>query len=252
MKLIFAGLLFAAAALPASAAEGKKPILLVLTNHGDLGDTGKPTGFFLSEAAHPWKVFRSAGYPVEIASPVGGWAPLDPKSFDLGDPVNAAFWKEFGGEASGRRGVKGTLSLSKVDPSAYAAIFFAGGHGAMWDFPDSASVRSVTTSIYEGGGAVGAVCHGPAALVGVKLSGGNPLVGGTKVASFTDNEEKAVGLVEVVPFLLESRLRSLGAKPVPAENFAENAVLDGRLATGQNPASATRTANLLLRALAGS
>jgi len=227
----------------------QKPILLVVTNHGELGKTGTPTGFFLSEAAHPREVFRKAGYPVEIASPNGGFAPVDPKSFDLKDFANRDFWEKFGSEESGRKGMAHTLVLAELDPAKYSAIFFAGGHGAMWDFPDDAAVRKLAAAIYEQGGVVGAVCHGPAALVGIKLSGGTALVAGKKVAPFTNAEEQAVGLTSVMPFLLEDRLKAAGALPVPAANFSENAVADGRLVTGQNPASAKRTAELLVEVL---
>lgn len=234
-----------------AAEQGKKPILLVLSNHGELGTTGKPTGFFLSEASHPWKVFRDAGYPVKLGSPIGGFAPVDPKSHKLEDPANAAFWTEFGGKKDDRDGVRETLALPEVKAEDYAAVFFAGGHGAVWDFPDSAALKKITAEIYESGGAVGAVCHGPAALVDVKLSDGSMLVAGKKVAPFTNAEEKAVELTEVVPFLLEDKLKQAGATLSPGENFKENAVRDGRLVTGQNPASATRTAELVIEALKG-
>jgi len=249
VKLAIACLCFLFTTFPGHAEPAKKPILLVVSNHGDLGNTGKLTGFFLSEAAHPWEVFREAGYTVEIASPAGGFAPVDPKSYDLKDPANAAFWKEYGIEAGGRRGIGKTVSLEKVDPAQYAAIFFAGGHGAMWDFPNNPAIQKVASAIYEQGGAVGAVCHGPAALVGIKLSDGKALVDGKKVAPFTNAEEAAVGLTSTVPFLLEDKLKAAGATPEPKTNFQENAVLDQRLATGQNPASATKTAKLLVEAL---
>jgi putative intracellular protease/amidase len=236
---------------PVHAAE-KKPILLVLTNHGELGQTGERTGFFLGEAAHPWEVFTAAGYDVRLASPRGGFAPLDAKSFDLDDPANAAFWKKFGAEKEGQRGIPETLALDKVDPTDYSAVFFAGGHGTMWDFADSAALQKVTAAIYEQGGAVGAVCHGPAALVNVRLKDGKPLVAGRKVAVFTNSEEEAVELTDVVPFLLETELTNAGATVVPAPDFSENAIRDGRLVTGQNPASAKKAATLLLEALSGS
>ncbi len=242
-------LLFLALAAPFVAWAEQKPILLVVTNHGELGNTGKPTGFFLSEAAHPWEVFREAGYPVQLASPRGGFAPVDPKSFDLKDTANETFWKKFGSEEGDRKGIRETLALEKVNPADYAAVFFAGGHGAMWDFPESSALQKVAGSIYEQGGVVAAVCHGPAALVGITLSDGTPLVRGKKVAPFTNAEERAVELTEVVPFLLEDRLKAAGAIPVPAANFRENAVADGRLVTGQNPASATMTARLLVKSL---
>lgn len=236
---------------PAHAAE-KKPILIVLTNHDELGQTGERTGFFLGEAAHPWEVFSAAGYTVLLASPRGGFAPLDPKSLDLQDPANAAFWKKYGVEKEGQGGVPDTLSLTEVDPADYSAIFFAGGHGTMWDFADSTALQEVTAAIYEQGGAVGAVCHGPAALVNVRLSDGKPLVAGRNVAVFTNSEEEAVKLTNVVPFLLETALTKTGATVVPAPDFQENAIRDGRLITGQNPASAKKAATLLLEALSGS
>lgn len=233
------------------AAPVKKPILLVLTNHAKLGDTGKRTGFFLSEASHPWEVFSKAGYPVTLASPIGGFAPLDPKSYDLKDEANAAFWKKSGSgeEKDGTLGVKGTKAIGDLNPADFAAVFYAGGHGTMWDFRESKDIQKFTATVYEDGGAVGAVCHGPAALIDVKLTNGNPLVKGKKVAGFTNAEEEAVKLTEIVPYLLQTELEKAGATHVPAENFTENAVLDGRLATGQNPASAKKTAELLLEAL---
>jgi putative intracellular protease/amidase len=233
-------------------AQVKRPILLVLTNEAKLGKTQGRTGFYLSEAAHPYDVFKKAGYKVTLASPLGGFAPLDPKSFDEKDPANAAFWKEYGSgaEKNATLGVKETISLNEVNPADFSAIFFAGGHGTMWDFRGNKDVSRVTATIYEDGGAVGAVCHGPAALVDVKLTDGTPLVKGKKVAAFTNDEEEAVGLAGVVPFLLQSKLEEAGATHVAAENFAENAVADGRLVTGQNPASAAKTAELLVAALA--
>lgn len=247
MKLLLvAASLFLAVSIHAA---DEKPILIVFTNHGELGQTGKPTGFFLSEAAHPWEVFRKAGFTVALASPQGGFAPVDPKSFDLKDPANAAFWKEYGGKHGNLEGITETLALKNADPSDYAAILFAGGHGSMWDFSQSKDVASLAAKIYENGGAVGAVCHGPAALINIKLSDGSNLVAGKKVAGFTNAEEKAVELTEVVPYLLQDELTKSGAIIVPGENFKENAVRDGRLATGQNPASATKTAQLLVEAL---
>jgi putative intracellular protease/amidase len=248
--LTTAALVFTAAASSA-VAQVKKPILLVLTNEAKLGKTQGRTGFYLSEAAHPYEVFTKAGYKVTLASPLGGFAPLDPKSFDEKDGANAAFWKEYGSgaEKNATLGVKQTISLSGVNPADYSAVFFAGGHGTMWDFRGNKDVNRVAATIYEDGGAVGAVCHGPAALVDVKLSDGTPLVKGKKVAAFTNEEEEAVGLAGVVPFLLQSKLEEAGASHVAAENFQANAVADGRLVTGQNPASATKTAELLVAAL---
>jgi putative intracellular protease/amidase len=145
--------------------------------------------------------------------------------------------------------VEKTVALGDVDPKQYAAIFFAGGHGAVWDFLDSQVVKKITVAIYENGGAVGAVCHGPAALVNVKLSDGSRLIAGKQTAVFTNAEEQASGLTEVVPFLLQSAFEKAGAKVIVAPNFAENAIRDGRLVTGQNPASAKKAAELLIEAM---
>jgi putative intracellular protease/amidase len=245
MRVLFLPLLTAAIAHAAD----PKAILLVLTNHSELGDSGKLTGFFLSEATHPYEVFTKNGNPVTLASPKGGFAPLDPKSLDLKDEANSAFWKKFGNGNVDKPGVEKTISLSDANPKEYGAIFFAGGHGAMWDFPESAPLKKITAGIYENNGAVGAVCHGPAALVNVKLADGKLLIAGKKTAVFTDSEEKAVKLTDTVPFLLQTTFEKAGATVETAKDFSENAVRDGRLVTGQNPASAKKAAELLLEAL---
>lgn len=229
----------------------EKQILIVLTNHGDLGDTGKKTGFFLGEASHPWEVFQDAGYTVKLGSPKGGFAPLDLKSKNLDDPANKAFWEKYGSgeEEKGNLGVQQTVNLSEVTPGEFKAVFFAGGHGTMWDFRHSDAVQKVAAEVYENGGVVAAVCHGPAALVDVKLKDGSALVKGKKVAGFTNAEEEAVNLEKVVPYLLQTDLEKSGGEFVAGENFKENAVRDGRLVTGQNPASAKKTAELVVEAL---
>lgn len=234
------------AAIPLHAKE-KPAILLVLTNHGQLGETGKPTGFYLSEAAHPWEVFRQADFQVVLATPNGGPAPVDPKSHPSDDTVSNAFWEAYGD--TGGKAVPKTLSLKEVNPKDYAAVFFAGGHGTMWDFAVSPDVTRIVEQIDRQGGVVAAVCHGPVALVNARQPSGEPLVKGRKVTVFTNAEEEAVELTSVVPFLPESRLRELGAEMIPGESFKENAVRDGRLVTGQNPASATRAAELVVEAL---
>ncbi|WP_214324152.1 type 1 glutamine amidotransferase domain-containing protein [Nonomuraea sediminis] len=216
-----------------------KRILIVLTSHAELGDTGRGTGFYVSEAAHPWEVFTRAGFEVEFASVAGGAPPRD--GVDLDDPVQRRFLDLPGLDATPR--------AAEVDPARYDAILFAGGHGTMWDFPDNPGLAAVTRAVYENGGVVSAVCHGPAALVGVTLSDGAPLVAGRRVAAFTDKEEAAVGLTDVVPFLLASRLRELGAEHVPAPDFQAQVVSDGRLVTGQNPASAAGVAEAVVEAL---
>jgi putative intracellular protease/amidase len=235
--------------LGAFAQETTKFILLVVTNHAELGDTGKKTGFYLSEAAHPYKVFDEKNYFVTLASPEGGFVPIDPKSMDLKDPANKSFWEKHSNMNEEKPGLPLTKALSEVDPAKYSAIFFAGGHGAVWDFPENKDIKRITSAIYEKGGAVGAVCHGPAALVNVKLSDGSLLIAGKKTAVFTNSEEEAVKLTETVPFLLQTAFEKAGAKVIPAKDFSENAIRDGRLVTGQNPASAKKAAELLLEAM---
>lgn len=209
-----------------------KPVLCVVTSHPIRGDSGEPTGFAMVELTHPLEVFEAEGIPVEIASIRGGHPPID--FFDLTDPVNDRFWKD----RTFRDQLANSLILAELDPSRYSAVFFAGGHGTMWDFADSAAVQRVICDIWEAGGVVSAVCHGPAALVNATLSDGSYLVAGKKVAAFTDDEETEVGYTEVVPYLLASTLKSRGALLQPAPNWTENVVVDGRLVTGQNPSSA--------------
>ncbi len=218
-------------------------VLIVLTSHADLGDTGRKTGFYLPEAAHPWKVFTGAGYRVDFVSPKGGEAPAD--GVDLNDPVQQAFLDD----ADAAAAVRNTLTPEQVDPSDYDVVFYAGGHGTMWDFPDNAALAKVAADVYESGGVVAAVCHGPAGLVNIKLSDGSYLLQDKEVSAFTNEEEAAVGLTEVVPFLLQTRLTERGARHTGTENFAAHVVADGRLVTGQNPASATGVAERVVEAL---
>lgn len=213
--------------------KATKPVLVVMTSHGMKGESGEQTGFYLSEVTHPVAVLETAGIAVEYASIQGGEPPVD--GLDLDDPTNARYWND---EAF-RKAIAASKRLSDVDPNAYAAIFFAGGHGAMWDFPTSEAVNEKTRAIWEAGGVVGAVCHGPAALVNVKLGDGSYLVSGRKAAAFTDSEESAVGLQDVVPFLLSTRLTERGADMQPGADWTAKVVVDGKLVTGQNPQSAT-------------
>jgi putative intracellular protease/amidase len=210
--------------------------LIVLTSHATLGDTGRSTGFYVSEAAHPWEVFTKAGHTVSVASVLGGDPPRD------GDPAGHDDFLAFLGHD--------TPAVGDLDPTAFDAVFLAGGHGTMWDFADSTALQSLLRQVYEQGGVVGAVCHGPAGLVGVTLTGGGHLVAGRDVAAFTDEEERAVGLTDVVPFALQRRLEALGARHTGTAPFQPWVVRDGRLVTGQNPASATGVAEAMLDALA--
>jgi putative intracellular protease/amidase len=208
-------------------------VLFVLTSYDTLGSTGKETGFYLSEVTHPYAVFEKANIEVEFVSPKGGKAPMT--GVELDDPINKAFLEDPTKVAK----VENTLTPEQVDPARYDAIFYAGGHGTMWDFPNNDQLARIAASIYEKGGVVGAVCHGPAGLVNIKLADGAYLVDGKTVSSFTNEEEEAVGLSDVVPFLLESTLIERGATHTKAPNFQPHVVVSERLVTGQNPASAT-------------
>ncbi|MEU1880133.1 type 1 glutamine amidotransferase domain-containing protein [Streptosporangium sp. NPDC020072] len=214
-------------------------IAIVLTSHGELGETGRSTGFYVSEAAEPWEIFTEAGHEVEVVSVAGGVPPRDGENAD--DPVQRRFLDVLGE----------TVRVADLEPERYDAVFFAGGHGAMWDFPGDPGIGRLTRGVHERGGVVAAVCHGPAALVDLELSDGKPLVAGRRVAAFTGSEEEAVGLTAVVPFPLAERLREQGAEHVPAADFAAQVVTDGRLVTGQNPASARGVAEEVVRVLAG-
>lgn len=215
--------------------------LLVLTSHDDLGGLRK-TGYYVGEAADPWRVFADAGYTVDLASVAGGVPPEDGRDED--DPTQRAFLDDPRIAAQ----LRDTASLAEVDASGYDIVFFVGGHGAMWDFPTSPEVARVGREVYESGGVVAAVCHGPAALLNLTLTSGEPLVAGKRVAGFTNDEEAAVGLTDTVPFLLADALTAKGATHVPGPNFTENVIADGRLVTGQNPQSAAGVARSALTA----
>jgi len=221
-------------------------ILFVLTSHDRKGT--KPSGYFLSEVTHPHEVLSKAGYVIDFVSPRGGKAPVEPDSMDLKDPINATFWAD----AGLRLAVEETHTPEGLAADDYVAIFFAGGHGAMWDLPDSLTLSTLAARIYEQGGVVGAVCHGPAGLVNVKLVDGSYLVAGKDVAAFTNDEERAVELDKTVPFLLADRLTERGARHHPAPNWQPNVVVSGRLVTGQNPASATGVGEAMVKLLASS
>lgn len=223
--------------------SGNKRVLLVLTSNDDLGGV-RGTGYYVGEAAEPWQVFTRAGYTVDVASIAGGVPPEDGRDDD--DPIQRAFLTDARIAAQ----LSNTRALADVDPGEYDAVFFVGGHGTMWDFPTAPSVAALGRDVYESGGVVSAVCHGPAALVGIVLSDGTPLVDGKRVASFTNDEEAAVGLTGVVPFLLADALTGKGATHVPAPNFTENVVSDRRVITGQNPQSAAGVARAVVAALA--
>lgn len=218
-------------------------VLFVLSGHSTKGSTGQPTGWYLSEASHPWRALHEQGIEVDFMSPLGGKPPVD--GFDLKDPANKEFWEN----KEVQKKLENTLTPEQVNFENYEAIHFVGGHGAMWDFPNNESIAKIAADIYENNGIVSAVCHGPAGLVNIKLSDGSYLLNGKTVAGFTNAEEKEVGLTEVVPFLLADKLTERGARHIPAENWSNNVQVDGRLITGQNPQSAATVGEKLAEQL---
>lgn len=230
-------------AVPEEKPKTAGKILFVVTSHGELGNTGRKTGYWLSEVTRPWKVLKDAGYEIDFMSPKGGECPVEGQN--PSDPVNKAFAQDL----SAQKKINFTIKPSEVKPEEYKAIFFAGGHGVMWDFPDNKELAAITSKIYENGGVVAAVCHGPAALINVKLSNGKFLVDGKKINSFTNSEEKGIGLDKVVPFALETALVKRGAKFQSSDNFQSHVVVNDRVITGQNPMSATAVGDAIRIAL---
>lgn len=219
-----------------------KKILFVVTSHDKKGSTGQPTGYYLSEVSHTWEVLKDVGYEIDFVSPQGGKAPVD--GFNLNDATNKKFWDD-----NDRNKIENTLKPSVINAKDYAAIFYAGGHGTMWDFADNAELASIASKIYEQGGIVSAVCHGPAGLVNIKLSNGKYLVDGKKINAFSNEEEIAVKLENVVPFMLEAKLIERGAKFEKSGLWQAHVTVDQRVITGQNPASAKGVGEALLKEL---
>jgi putative intracellular protease/amidase len=221
----------------------KKKILFVITSHDKKGSTGQPTGYYLGEVSHPWEVLHNAGYEIDFVSPKGGKPPVD--GFDLSDPVNKSFWEN----VKYKNKIENSLKPSEVKADEYVAIFFAGGHGAMWDFADNEELALIARKIYEKNGIVSAVCHGPAGLVNIKLSNGKYLVEGKKINAFTNEEETAVKLDKEVPFLLENKLSERGAKFEKSALWQQHVTVDQRVVTGQNPQSAKAVGEAVLAEL---
>ena len=228
-------------AATATAAAGKK-ILIVVSSHDRKGKD-LVAGFWFPELTHPAKVFSEAGYAFDIASPQGGMPPFD--GFDLKDEGNSWFWIQPGL----RNRLANSLPLSQVDPSRYAAVMLVGGHGPMWDFVNNSRLHAIVRSIYERGGIVSAVCHGPAGLLDLKLSDGSPLIAGRRLTAFTNEEEVSRQYDKLIPFELESALKAQKAVFEESAVFQSRVVIDGRLITGQNPASARPFGEALVAAL---
>ena len=222
-------------------------ILMILTSHDRLGDTGVKTGFWLEEFAAPYYVFRDAGADITLASPKGGQPPLDPKS-DAPDAQTDAT-RRFRADAAATAALAATHPLTEIDVAGYDAVFYPGGHGPLWDLAHDAHSIGIIEAALAAGKPVGLVCHAPAALKNTRAPDGSPLVKGRKVTGFTNGEEAAVGLTEVVPFLLEDMLKANGGDYSKGPDFGVYTVQDGMLITGQNPASSAEVAERVVGAL---
>ena len=224
-------------------------ILMVLTSHDQLGNTGRKTGFWLEEFAAPYFVFKDAGVKLTLASPKGGQPPLDPKS-DLPENQTPAMTR-FKEDKTAQQALANTVALSSVNSEDFDTVFYPGGHGPMWDLAEDPISVALLESFYNSGKPIALVCHSPGVLRHVKYRG-EPLVKGKHVTGFTDGEEEEVQLTKVVPFLVEDELLRLGAIFEKKANWQPFAITDGRLVTGQNPASSTSAAQALLKLMTGS
>lgn len=225
-------------------------ILIVLTSHDVLGDTGKKTGFWLEELAAPYYVFKDAGVDMVLASPKGGQPPLDPKS-DLPD-FQTDMTRRFQADKAALEALADTVPLASVDAADFDAVFYPGGHGPLWDLAESPVSIALIEAFDRAGKPLGLVCHAPGALRHVKAANGQPIVSGRKVAGFTNGEEAGVELTDVVPFLVEDMLKANGGLYEKGADWAPYIVEDGALITGQNPASSEGVAQALVKRLAAS
>ena len=222
-------------------------VLMVLTSHDTLGDTGRKTGFWLEELAAPYYIFKDAGAQITLASPKGGQPPLDPVSNAPESQTEDT--RRFEADAEATEALAQTRKLSDLDEADYDTVFYPGGHGPLWDLTEDAHSVALIEAFYAAGKPVGLVCHAPGVLRDVKGTDGEPLVRGRKVTGFTNSEEEGVGLTQIVPYLVEDMLRSKGGSFVHGPDWAPFTVQDGRLITGQNPASSAQTATRLIAAL---
>jgi len=222
-------------------------ILIVLTSHDTLGNTGRKTGFWLEELAAPYYAFREAGAEVVLASPAGGQPPLDPKSNE--PAFQTELTRRFEADAAANAQLASTLRLDSVAQGDFDAVFYPGGHGPLWDLAEDADSIELIESFLAANKPVALVCHAPGVLRHVKNPDGSPLVSGREVTGFTNTEEAGVELTDIVPFLVEDELKAKGAIFKRIEDWASYVVTDGLLITGQNPASSAATAGALLQAL---
>lgn len=222
-------------------------VLFVLTSHDKLGDTGKPTGFWLEEFAAPYYVLKDAGAEITLASPKGGQPPLDPKSDEEDAQTDATM--RFYEDSEAQAELANTRKLSEVSAQAYDAVFYPGGHGPLWDLYQDATSVHLIEEFVKADKPVAAVCHAPAVLANVRSDLGAPFVNGRRVTGFSNSEEEAVGLTDVVPYLLEDVLKEKGGQYSKGDDWAPYVVVDGKLITGQNPASSEPAAQELLKQL---
>jgi len=219
-------------------------ILMVLTSHDQLGNTGKKTGFWLEEFAAPYYVFKDAGAHVVVASPKGGQPPLDPKSDDPASQTPAT--QRFRQDPQAQKALADTVLLSSVSWEEFEGLFYPGGHGPLWDLSEDRDSITLIESMYNADKPIAAVCHGPAVFRHAKKHDGRPLVEGRKVTGFANSEEEAVQLTNIVPFLVEDSLKKGGGIYSKGPDWSEHMVVDGKLVTGQNPASSEAAARALL------
>ncbi|QOY95099.1 type 1 glutamine amidotransferase domain-containing protein [Massilia sp. UMI-21] len=223
-------------------------VLMVVTSHDQLGDTGKKTGFWLEEFAAPYYTFKDAGAELTVVSPLGGQPPLDPKSDEPDAQTEAT--RRFKADAAAQAVLAKTGKLAEVNAADFDAVFYPGGHGPLWDLAEDKASIALIEAMAAAGKPVAAVCHAPGVLRHVKGADGSPLVKGKRVTGFTNTEEEAVGLTQVVPFLVEDMLKKNGGQYSKGEDWASYVLTDGKLVTGQNPASSEEGARALLKLLA--
>lgn len=224
-----------------------KKILVVVTNISKYENAERPTGLWLGEAVHFVDVMEKEGYEIDYVSSKGGYTPIDPHSLE-NDFMTPIDWKYYTNKSFMDK-LGNTLSADEVNPSDYNVIYYTGGHGVIWDFPNDSKMQEVAKKIYENGGVVSAVCHGLAGLLNIKLSNDKNLIDGIKVTGFSNSEEVAVGLDKLVPFLTETELINRGANYVKGDDWAEFAVAENRVVTGQNPASGAAVAREVLKVI---
>ena len=222
-------------------------VLMVLTSHDTLGNTGRKTGFWLEELAAPYYVFKDAGAEITLASPKGGQPPLDPKSDE--PTFQTELTRRFNADEVAKAQLAKTVRLDSVDQKDFDTVFYPGGHGPLWDLAEDRKSIALIESFIAAGKPIALVCHAPGALRHVTNPDGTPFVQGRHVTGFTNGEEEAVGLTDVVPFLVENELIGLGAVFSRVKDWGVHTVVDGQLITGQNPASSTEAAEALVAAL---